>query len=113
MDSLPIPSVETTLHSIGGLHPAAQIAAVLSLAGVLAFLVWTRRPQHGPDAATVVETMRVTSQALTETAASMATVAQSMGLIAQRVDEVADDVRAVAEEVRELTAVVLAQRQAA
>lgn len=113
MDKLLPPDTVATLNSIAGLSPSAQIIAVLSLGAVLGLLVWTRRPQHGPDAATVVEAMRMTSQALTETAASMATVAQSMGLIAQRVDEVADDVRAVAEEVRGLTAVVLSQSQKA
>jgi len=111
---LPLPDVGNTLTQIAGLSPAAQIAAVITFGAVLALLVWTRRPQQGPDAATVVETMRVTAQALTETSASVASVAVSMGLIAQRVDEVADDVRSVAGEVRSLTALVMAaQKQAA
>ncbi|SMH30598.1 hypothetical protein SAMN02982994_0347 [Azospirillum lipoferum] len=123
MENLPLPDVGTTITHIAGLSPVAQVAAVIALAAVTGLWVWTRRPlppPQGPDAATVVETMRVTAQALTETSASIASVATSMATIAQQVDGVADDVRAVAadvrnlaEDLRNLTRAVLAQAKQA
>ncbi|KAA0576691.1 hypothetical protein [Azospirillum sp. Sh1] len=51
MDSLPLPlpDVPATLNSIGGLHPYAQVAAVLALGAVLAIWIWSRRPLPGPS----------------------------------------------------------------
>jgi len=106
MDALPLPDVADTLHNIAGLSPVAQVAAVIGIACIAGLWIWTRRPQQGPDAATVVETMRVTAQALTETSTSIAAVATSMAGIAQRVDDVAEDVRAVSHQTEQIVSEV-------
>jgi hypothetical protein len=104
MDSLSLPDIGDTLHSIAGLSPAAQFAAIVCLSAIAVTWIWCRRPMPGPDAATVVEALRLTAQSQAETA-------QSMAVIAQQLEAVAEDVRSVAEEVRGLTSVVLRQQK--
>ena len=104
MESLSVPDVGDALARIAGLSPAAQITALLVLGCVACMWIWSRRPIPGPDAATVVEALRLTAQSQVETAASMAT-------IAQQIEAVSQEVRAIAEEVRGLTGVVLASQR--
>lgn len=96
MDSLTIPDIGDTLHSIAGLSPTAQLAAIACIGAIAVTWIWSRRPMQGPDAATVVEALRLTAQSQAEAAASMATIAQQ--------------VESIAEEVRGLTGIVLRQK---
>lgn len=48
MDALPLPDMGTTLNSIAGLSPVAQVTALLVLGCVACAWIWTRRPQPGP-----------------------------------------------------------------
>jgi hypothetical protein len=100
MDTLPLPDVGDTLARIAILSPAAQITALLVIGGVLGLWIWSRRPQSGPDAATVVEALRVTAQAQAETSASMTAIVQQN-------ERIAEDVKAVVSEVRSLTQLVI------
>ncbi|MBK1838103.1 hypothetical protein JHL17_11825 [Azospirillum sp. YIM B02556] len=63
MDTLSLPDVDDTLARIAILSPAAQITALLVIGGVMGLWIWSRHPLPGPDAATVVEALRVTAQA--------------------------------------------------
>ncbi|KAA0592959.1 hypothetical protein J2848_005684 [Azospirillum lipoferum] len=100
MDTLPLPDVGDTLARIAILSPAAQITALLVIGGVVGLWIWSRRPQPGPDAATVVEALRVTAQAQAETSASMTAIVQQN-------ERIAEDVKAVVSEVRSLTQLVI------
>lgn len=106
MDTLPLPEVGDTITRIAGLSPAAQVVALAALGCCVCMWIWSRRPIPGPDAATVVEALKLTAQAQAETAASMAT-------IAKQVEAVAEDVRTVVEEVRGLTSLALTGRKTA
>nr|WP_295831185.1 hypothetical protein [uncultured Azospirillum sp.] len=85
MDSLTIPDIGDTLHSIAGLSPAAQLAAIFCLGAIVVTWIWSRRPQPGPDAQIVVEALKSTAQAQVETAASIAAMAQQNELIVSEV----------------------------
>ncbi len=106
MDTLPLPDVGSTITQIAGLSPAAQVTALVVLGAVAVTWVWSRRPQQGPDATTVVKALELTAQAQAETAASMA-------VIAKQVEAVAEDVRRVAEDLRTLAGVVVSRPKAA
>ncbi|CAO3434267.1 hypothetical protein [Azospirillum endophyticum] len=100
MDTLPLPDVGDTLARIAILSPVAQITALLVIGGVVGLWIWSRRPLPGPDAATVVEALRVTAQAQAETSASMTAIVQQN-------ERIAEDVKAVVSEVRSLTQLVI------
>lgn len=107
MDTLPLPDVGETIHSIAGLSPMAQVTALIVLGFIAVAWIWSRRPQPGLDAAMVVEALRVTAQAQSETSASMTAIVQQN-------ERIADDVKAVVSEIRTLTALVVKSvRQAA
>ncbi|WP_372397088.1 hypothetical protein ABMY26_23755 [Azospirillum sp. HJ39] len=82
MDSLPLPlpDVPATLNSIGGLHPYAQVAAVLALGAVLAILIWSRRPMPGPGN----ETFQLVITSMTEQAKATNALAEQVERIVEQ-----------------------------
>ncbi|MFP5515455.1 MAG: hypothetical protein ACLGJC_20515 [Alphaproteobacteria bacterium] len=89
MDSLPLPlpDVPATLNSIGGLHPYAQVAAVLALGGVLAILIWSRRPMPGPGNETfqlVIASMNEQAKATNAVAEQVERVVEQNAAILER-----------------------------